>query len=207
MRDDVTLEFMKRISANDLKPGQFLTGCDWSHWQAANNQLESDMSDYDFFIHKITEGISFKDKQCKRRIDQLVDNKPCIVYHFFNINYDGASQARHFITTVKEHFLGKRLGLCVDFEIQETDATINEYCKFLQTLKDEYGYTCITYCGDFSRCRKFSAVFNSALWIARWRNRKPETKCDFWQFTNTPYDLDLFFGTIPDISIYLQWIV
>lgn len=203
MRDDVAAQFMSRIEENQLKVGKFLTGCDWSHWQAS--KLDADMSDYDFFIHKISEGKNFIDDKANYRVTQLHTNKPCILYHFFNAKVDGKTQAQHFMETMTTYFGGCRVGFAVDFEIEETDRQLNELQLFMSEMY-KYGHTPIIYCGDFSKARVIAATNNAPLWIARWRKRKPNTLCKFWQFTNKPYDLDLFFGEMSELSLLLEWV-
>lgn len=204
MREDVRRQFDKVIAANNLKSGTYLTGCDWSHWQ--HTSINSDMSDYDFFIHKLTEGETYIDPECKRRILALCDNKPCIVYHFFSDNKPGIRQADHFKYILHDFFKGKRIGICVDFEPKnETPAILDQYKIFLARM-EKYGYNVITYCGDYSAARTISNIFGWPLWVARWRAKRPNTPCKLWQFTNAPYDLDIFFGKMEDLSLMLQWI-
>lgn len=203
MRDDASIQFMHRITVNNLKPGEFLTGCDWSHWNPS--KLDADMSDYDFFIHKISEGRSMIDDKCNYRISQLHVNKPCICYHFFNKNVDGKTQADHYMETMALFFGGCRIGFCVDFEIDETQEHLTELTRFMSRMKD-HGHIPIVYCGDYSKARDIAYAFNAPLWIARWRKQKPNTACKFWQFCNQPYDLDLFFGAMSDLSLLLEWV-
>lgn len=204
MREDAQRQFNKVITENNLQPGTYLTGCDWSHWQG--EAINSDMSDYDFFIHKLTEGETYIDPLAKKRILALCDNKPCIVYHFFSDKKSGIRQADHFKAILHDFFRGKRIGICIDFEPKnETSVVIENYRMFLMRMS-EYGYKVITYCGDFSKAKTIAQKLSWPLWVARWRTRKPNTPCKFWQFTNAPYDLDLFFGTMPELSELLQWI-
>lgn len=203
MRADIQAQFDLRTNFNNLQPGSYLTGCDWSHWQP--HALDADMSDYDFFIHKVSEGVKFIDQKCQDRVSQLHKNKPCILYHFFNALCDGEKQARHFMETMHSLFSGARVGFCVDFEITETEAQLESLTAFMVKMKD-YGHVPIIYCGDYSKARLTAAAFHAPLWIARWRKGKPNTFCSLWQFSNTPYDLDLFFGSMDEMSLLLEWV-
>lgn len=203
MRDDAAAQFMMRITENNLQPGKFLTGCDWSHWQ--DHKLDSDISDYDFFIHKISEGRNMIDDKANQRVSAHHINKPCILYHFFNAKVDGRTQADHFMEAMALYFSGCRVGFAVDFEIEETEHQLAELQSFMTRMRD-YGHTPIVYCGDYSKARVIAATNNAPLWIARWRKLLPNTLCKFWQFTNKPYDLDLFLGEMSELSLLLEWV-
>lgn len=208
---------MTQNELNKLFAGKegYLRGTDWSHHQKMT--MDGDISDFDFFIHKLSEGASYVDPYCGGRIIRHASNKPCIVYHFMRTDTaSGEQNFKNFQRNLKR-FIGMHLGLAIDLE---TD-TAGRYCPLTKRSKEEvkkfadlYGQyftkPLIVYTGAdgwkfFKECFKGIDV---VPWIARWSSKEPTVKdWKFWQFSDKPYDLDVYKGTVYDMIEYLQYIL
>ena len=191
-----------------------LMGCDWSHHQSP--LLDSDISDFDFFIHKLTEGASFRDRYCGERIMRHCANKPCIVYHFFRS--DTATGEQNFSNFVRNlgGFAGCRLGLAIDLETDGkgrycplTEHSKEELKKFLQLFFEEYPDAFLFVYTGADGWKYFKSLFkglNVIPWIARWSKDQPKVDWYIWQFSDKPYDLDVCKGSMQDLVYKLTLI-
>lgn len=169
-----------------------LNGIDFSHWQ--KEPMDKEISKADFFIHKLTESTDFLDPEAFRRVKLFAENKPMIVYHYLRHPKSAEAEALHFIKRVKETGLSHTLGVALDYEVERVDAATAE--MFMYIVAKALHKRPILYCGDMESRDVYQMIRSRdwGLWIARYRKTPPEHICDFWQYANSPYDHDYFYG-------------
>ena len=173
-----------------------LHGCDISKWQGEN----FDMRTQDFVIAKASEGKTHIDKYFYHFIDKAILQGKCIgAYHYARPeNNTPREEARHFVNVVKP-YIGNIL-LALDWEGNALNYGIEWALTWLREVKDLTGVKALLYCSAsyIPKCEKI-AINGNGIWVAKWSNTAPIVKPTFsvmaiWQYTNTPYDKDKFFG-------------
>ena len=190
-----------------------LRGTDWSHHQKMT--LDGDISDFDFFIHKLSEGATYKDPMAQGRILRHCSNKPCIVYHFMRTDKASGLQNYKCFKDNLKGFFGCHLGLALDLETDgqgrycpATPKSKEDVKAFAEAYAKDFDKPLIVYCGVdhykyFKDCFKGCPV---VWWGARWSKTEPKMPWLIWQFADKPYDLDVFKGGISDFVALLNYI-
>ena len=173
-----------------------LIGCDVSHW---NKHV--DISDFDFFIHKATEGKLFCDNMFKDRVDTHVNKKPFGLYHFAQAyNNNPIEEVDYYLKTIKP-YIGK-CAMVLDFEGPSLHHSYSgEWLeKWLETVKNLTDINPMLYISE-NECKGLRDYIppNTPLWIANWTT-KPKVDCVMWQYMTKPVDLDMFFGDLKDFK-------
>lgn len=181
-----------------------LKGVDFSHYQAVS--MDPFISDADFFIHKITEGVSIIDQSCQRRLQKFADNKPTIVYHFMRNQQNTEKEIEHFISSVDSTGYAHTIGVAIDYEMNNSRVDVAKMEYALVILENHFKKKPILYCSDL-HCNELYQMIRAhdyGLWIARYRKKEPEHACDFWQYSSKPYDKNYFYGGFKKILKYIR---
>lgn len=184
-----------------------LVGADYSHHQ--NGLYDKYISDFDFLIHKLTEGTSYIDNSAQARIDRWAESKPMFVYHFLKSTKNIKNEMEHFLNILGKTGKKHTLGIAIDFECVPQpagDVDIKQIEKGMEMLEQSTTAIPILYCGDKHSAELYQMVRSHGwgLWIARYRNAIPDHACDFWQHNAEPYDKDIFFGNIERLKRYIR---
>lgn len=183
-----------------------LRGCDFSHYQ--NEEYNKYLSSMDFIIHKLSEGTSFIDEFAFRRASMFAENKPFIFYHFVRDRKNIMGEISHFARTFCKCDLKHTIGIAIDCEGAQFEKSkdASDIFQVLEWLKNSLGKRPIFYGGDLLDASFYYAVrdTDSGLWVARYRSQKPVHACDFWQYSSTPFDKDLFFGDMEKMKSFLK---
>lgn len=179
-----------------------LSGVDFSHWQPS--EMDVHISDYDFLIHKLTEGKSYTDPLANSRIKKFAEKKPMLVYHFLRDTAAVEREAEHFIFALKETGYMHTLGVALDYEVAHVNAAIA--AKWLQIVASATGKRPVLYCGDLEEKAVYQMVraYDYGLWIARYRKEAPDHACDFWQHTSKPFDKNIFYGDMSKLLTFIR---
>lgn len=131
-------------------------------------------------------------------------------YHYFDPTADPAVQASHFMARASLH--SGDLVHALDVET-DGDGVAERAKACAQEIKTRTGRWPIIYSGDAFFQARLAGVFPEGLhtlWIARYSQSKPRTRCAFWQYTdasrigwNPPLDSEQFFGTMDDLKQHL----
>lgn len=186
-----------------------LQGCDLSHWDAGRYKGILMDEGTQFAIIKATEGKTSFDRYCD------------ILYNFFTSVHDrrGTAQedrlygfyhyahpelnkpeeeARNFLYRVGHH-AGKAM-FCLDWEGAAWKCSPRWARSWLDYVYRETGvkpllYTSSSYLGN----QGVVAEGDYGLWVAAYRKQKPKVTpwkfAAMWQYTSTPYDHDIFYGS------------
>ena len=190
-----------------------LNGYDFSHWQT-DAQIRAVMAGCDFVFHKATEGTTYRDKELNKRCQWLFKDRPGFVYHYLRAdrpNVEG--EVVNFVTMVNyvEDVIDDKIGVAIDVEYSsKTGGTKNtdfEYFKrFCEELRKRCNKRLIVYMPDLYSSAWYNWIreMDYGLWIARYRSKRPEHACDFWQYTNSPLDKDYFFGDYEKLESFVS---
>lgn len=190
-------------------------GVDFSHYQ--NESMDIMIDNAVFFFHKATEGSAYVDKECERRVKKYANSKPCILYMVAVPNKTAKQQAALFVSTYRKYKqYAPNLGVAIDVENSAKYFPYNSDTSIIfeiaEILEKELNRRVIIYCGDLyprSFYRKIRS-YDYGLWVARYY--KPENPAkidslknvpDFWQYTSTPVDIDIFYGSISKLHSFL----
>lgn len=146
-------------------------------------------------MHKATQGVAFVDKSYHRRTEAETAGLLWGAYHFGD-GTDGATQARHFLETVKKN--AKNLPvLALDLEHNPNKETgemdLETAEEFVQTVFDETGVWPLVYGSAYLKSLvrgHVTKLNNCPLWIASWGSQSKITLPEgwshwtIWQYTN-----------------------
>lgn len=190
-------------------------GGDFSHW---NNSVTFDnaMTECEFFAHKATEGTSFTDDCFVNRASTWMDTKPCIAYHVLN-NKTIKSQFDNFKHVVNEAIYRSekgRIGYAIDVEITDFPTStiktkISKILEFGEYIQTVLNHRPIVYLSDMYADYVYEEIKarDWLVWIARYTHKdtlKNKKLMDMWQYTNDPYDRDIFYGTDDKLHSFLK---
>lgn len=187
-----------------------LTMCDVSHWQ--DKSYDKHISDYDIMAHKITEGLTFVDSECERRVKLFSQNKPTILYHVVTRD-NVAKQCLHFCE-MYERMNNLGLGMALDFEnaanyypYNTSDLVIGAIEEFHLIIKDRYRKRLIVYLGDLYNDGVYNAIrtLDLGLWIPRYE-KFPTHSPDIWQYKagdSGHLDSNTFYGDEEKLKTFL----
>lgn len=187
-----------------------IEGIDVSHW----NKIDAIPShNPKFVMMKLTEGKSFIDERHKhhRELCRLLDI-PYGYYHYARAEKnDAKAEAEFFVSQIPVEDL-KSAVLALDYEgkalsIKDPDTWA---LRFMVRVEQLTGKKPLLYCSQ-SVVKRFRQVAanNFGLWVARYRNKllgagdvKPFKFAAIWQYTSTPIDKNVFYGTKEQFKKY-----
>lgn len=191
----------------------FLIGQDISRYN--NNDVVLDNAA--FIWIKSTEGITYQDKTMNDKLMHIAetraDDLPIIgFYHYARPENNVAErEAIHFVNTIKTH-IGSCLmaldweGDAVDtkkFSRKQQAAWINTFCRQVRSRTRVTPFLYISHAA-YKILVDFIDV-DIPIWIAKY-GKKPDVLNAkhplMWQFTSTPMDLDLWYGTKAQLASY-----
>lgn len=177
-----------------------LLGSDISHW---NGNINVDMGD--FIIMKATEGCTFIDPLLTDNLDKWLkgNGTKLGLYHFARPEYPNTtpeSEAKAFISVIKP-FLKFHPLLVIDWEQKALNKKYNQYClSLLQEVQRLTGIKPVLYTNTTGTKILGKLCTSYPLWIASYNKKTPTfynwdiKKVVLWQYTSTPFDLDIFLG-------------
>lgn len=177
-----------------------LIGRDMSHHNGV-----SDVNAGEFTILKVTEGQSWKDPKAKEYVQQLNKQQMIGAYHFLRADVKGNhpyKEAENFVNTLLELNLLYKAVLVCDYEggsLGHEDYLL----KFLEGVYIMTGVKPILYTGSAAtKPLKRVATAGYELWLAHYGVSSPKfynwKSCLMWQFTSTPFDINIFNGDESD---------
>lgn len=190
-----------------------IEGVDVSHW----NTLEKVVPyNPEFMMIKASEGVSFRDNKAKEWV-QVASSLgiPVGFYHYARAEKNTPEdEARFFLDVVSGL---KHIGECVlalDYEgkalsVKNCDEWAN---AFMMCVYNKTGVKPLLYCSQ-SVVKRFPTVASNGfgLWVARYRNKllgagdiKPFKFCAMWQFTSSPVDRNIFYGSQKQFLKYAE---
>lgn len=189
---------------------QILLGADLSH----HNYGEINPALFDFVWLKATEGRTYIDSKMNTFLTEMAeqcggDGVPFIgFYHYARAeNNLPEEEAEHFIKTIEPH-IGNCL-MALDWEGKSADINQSWAVRWLNHVKAKTGHTPLIYCSA-SVTKKLGTVATAGypLWVAHYISAKRKSlqpdfynwaDYKFWQFTNAPFDVDIFKGSRADL--------
>lgn len=180
-----------------------LNGIDISHhnkWQYERGMI--DFTKHDFVIMKASEGKTFVDPMYRtymKRISEL--EKPFGLYHYARPENNSAKdEAKHFCDIIGADGLYGILVL--DWEGTALRYPIEWALEWLKEVEAVYHKKPLIYTGSWYT-KKLAPILenNNGLWVAHWTKKKKPTVHTYpfyaiWQYTNEPYDKDVFNGSL-----------
>lgn len=176
---------------------QKLNGCDISHHNKYNIP---DFSKQDFVIMKATEGATFKDPMLDKYIEMLKKDQLYGFYHFARPERNRAKvEAANFCKVIGNY--GEEAMLVLDWEgqaVQQPIQWVLDWCKEVEKI---YGKKPLIYCSSwYTKKIKILLENDIGLWVAHYTKKDKPTVYTYpyyamWQYTNEPYDKDIFNGT------------
>ena len=199
----------------------YVKGIDVSHWQGNIDWKKVYEAGYRFAFVKATEGVSFKDPNFERNIEEA--RKVGIIvgaYHFAHPEKDSpVEEAKFFVSVAGKYIRSGYLRPALDLErgCNLGSKKLSEWVqKWIETVKVETGVEPIIYVNSYytNNCLDKS-VDKYGLWIAHWTyspsvlpNTGIWSNWLFWQYSDNGsipgiegrVDLDLFNGSLKDLE-------
>lgn len=186
-----------------------LQGCDLSHWDAGRYKSILMDEGTQFAIIKATEGKTSFDRYCDilynfftsvhDRRGTAAEDRLYGFYHYAHPEMNKPEEeARNFLYRVGHH-AGKAM-FCLDWEGAAWKCSPRWARSWLDYVYRETGvkpllYTSSSYLGNLG----VVAEGDYGLWVAAYRKQKPKVVpwkfAAMWQYTSTPYDHDIFYGS------------
>lgn len=198
---------------NNFMNGNFLLGADFSHHNWQNDISRNFNPSYlDFIILKATEGTTYVDPAMNKWLQLIANTRgesgsPFIFFYHYahpenaNTPYQEAS---HFLKTIKPHI--GNCGMILDYEGQALKTMYKQSWarKFLDICAKEAPKTTPLFYTSAAYTHCFDELAKSyPLWVAHYDTGKPKIDCwnkpTMWQFTNRPFDMNIFFGSPADM--------
>lgn len=192
---------------------QILLGADLSH----HNYGEINPALFDFIWLKASEGKTYKDPKMTEFLTDIAeqcgsDAVPFIgFYHYARAeNNMPEEEADNFIKTIEPH-IGNCL-MALDWEGESVNINQSWALRWLNYVKEKTGYTPIIYTsGSVTKKLGVVATAGYPLWVAHYVSqgvKKPKfynwSEAKFWQFTSTPFDVDIFYGSRADLVTLIK---
>ncbi len=198
-------------------------GIDCSHYQEDEQFRQIIKTAPQFVILKATEGETYTDLTFLKRVAILNENNiPWGLYHFFRTTSSPISQAKHFLQQIQIMFdTYQKIGLqsiapllVLDVEKHPKEQKLPDYDEIAQWVKYVYEKTDVLplIYGSPNPWNEILAVRTGTfditqcpLWIAHYEVKKPTIpfgweNYTFWQYTNRPYDQDIFQGSKTELD-------
>ena len=192
-----------------------LLGADVSH----HNYGKVNPSQLDFVWLKATEGVTYKDPKMDSYLKEMVDevgvNVPFIgFYHYARPeNNNPFKEADNFLRTIEPH-VGNCL-LALDWEGNALKEDPKWALEWLICVEQKTGTKPLIYTsGSATKNLDIIAKNGFHLWVAHYVSKGKQeptfhnwSDYKFWQFTSTPFDIDIFKGTRADLAAMIRGII
>ena len=180
-----------------------LNGIDVSHHNKYQYQHGTvDFTKHDFVIVKATEGVNFEDPMYDTYMEDILNlQKPYGIYHYARPeNNKAEAEAKHFCEVIGDD--GKDAILVLDWEQKALQYNISWALEWLQYVEKVYNKKPLIYCSSWYTKKLTSILENgNGLWVAHYTKAKKPTIHTYpfytlWQYSDDPYDKDVFNGTL-----------
>ena len=186
-----------------------LYGIDISHHNATQVKTGIlDLLKHDFVIMKATEGEGYVDPKFRIYLPKIDrDRQGFGFYHYArpDLHQDPEHEVYNFLTCVGDHAGNALFALDVEgAALRLPDADLSAWVlKWCRMVRDLTGILPLVYTGTEGLEKIGAALLaeDIGLWYPRYRARitkemyKPYPFVALWQFSETPWDCDKFFGT------------
>lgn len=189
-----------------------ILGGDLSH----HNKSEQIIAGLSFYFLKATEGTTYKDEKMTALMEFTwrISNFTVPIYGFYHyarpdLNPMGSKrEADRFLDTIKPH-IGQCL-IALDWEGKSLECGLDWALEWLNYIKEKTGirpffYSSASYlqkCKNIKTGRKIHDEY--PLWVAHYgkEDKYADLKKtgNIWQFTSTPLDLDIYYGTYVELA-------
>lgn len=165
---------------------------------------------WDFAILKASEGKTYSDACLNRYLTDMANEVPDAVpflgfYHYARPENNTANdEVNNYIRAIRPHIGNCFCALDVEGEalkVKNLDAWCLQWCMEVQ---DVTGTKPLLYMAAANVHLCSETLKRFPLWVAHYGVQKPKSKRVainpiMWQFTNKPFDLDIFYGTPADM--------
>lgn len=185
-----------------------LQGIDVSKWQKSDVIKNSDC---DFCIIKATEGRTYTDPSFKMHAEVAsAEHKLLGFYHYARPDNGNTplQEVENFYNTVRA-YVGSAI-FAIDWEgdslnIEGGENWLLQFCSHFYNLS---GVLPMIYMSEYvARQEKYKIVKHCGLWVANRSEKVSSGVWDFWaihQYSSTPYDKNVFNGTIEQWYKYAE---
>lgn len=183
-----------------------LYGCDLSHWNS-DKQFNSILAEKpDFIFFKATEGVTYTDPTFKVRVRKAIEEEVAVgFYHYARPENNAIAkrEAENFLKAVEE--FGDKCVYVLDWEgtaERHDPIWIKKWCSFIE---QKTGRRPMLYLNHSYAKNAAESLKEYPLWVAKW-GTEPVGKIGHWeryavwQYTNTPYDKNIFTGTMSEFE-------
>lgn len=191
-------------------------GIDVSNWQGALD-WPTWRGKISFAMAKATEGDSETDVEFAHNWAGMyqLDRRLCrFAYGFFHPALDPVVQAAHLVATVKGHGCEPGDNFVLDLEVSDglPPAVVAERAATCLREINELapGHRVLLYSFPaFAEAGNCAGLDPWHLWLADYgvpapTAPKPWSRCDFWQYTDSPIDGDRFMGTEAELLTFCR---
>lgn len=186
-----------------MNNSEFLLGADVSH----HNYGIINPSQLDFVWLKATEGMTYIDDKMNDYLCNIADsnNEPFIgFYHYARPeNNSPQEEAEHFLKTISPH-IGNCM-LALDWEGNSLRYPQEWILEWLNIVHEKTGTKPLIYVQS-SATKNLNKVAKAGygLWVAHYTKKDRPTIYNwsdykFWQFTSSPFDINIFKGNKSDL--------
>lgn len=162
----------------------------------------------DFYWIKATEGTSYTNTHFPGWVNTVLGwGKTAGLYHFFHPEESAAAQADYFLSAVLPHMRPGML-VALDHETAARSPAQDGSAALLwcEAVESDLGYKPVVYVNqDFATDGRSAGLEQFPLWLARYgaiddAGAGPWAKATFQQYTSSPEDEDVFFGSAVDLA-------
>lgn len=183
-----------------------LIGGDFSHH---NKYVPDGLT---FYFLKATEGKNHVDNVLEDIMVSVWNERVSPIYGFYHfarpdLDNTYAQEAEHYINTIKPHIGACLMALDVEGKAVNYPIWVKGWLDYVykKTCVKPFLYMSASYVSAWKQ--KHTDIVNTyPIWVAQYG--KEETYKDLkktgtiWQFTSSPFDLDMFYGTREELAAY-----
>lgn len=189
-----------------------INGYDFSHHQNDAQIRVYLANNPGFIFHKASEGETYRDKECVRRVSSFPAQVVPGIYHYLRADKCSAvKEAANFLAVSCQLLRDHMLAIDVEYSrstggTADNDNHFAHFKIFTETLLGAGVDRLVVYIPDTYSRRWYQYIRENdlGLWIARYRTKQPEHISDFWQFTSKPVDTDVFYGSLDRLKSYYR---
>lgn len=192
--------------------GRDLSHHNWKQNLNLSDILYADGREAEFIILKATEGATYKDNRFTDWMNRIKDVAPSIVfgaYHYARPEKNNyVNEVDNFLLTV-EPYIGDII-LALDWEgLALTKGSQTWALDWLNSVYNNTGVKPLFYCQQSAVKNYHSIQLNDyGLWVARYSGNygkiDPWEYPAMWQYSSTPYDMNVFYGTKEQLVKYTE---
>lgn len=180
-----------------------IQGCDLSRWNSDTQFKNLLAENTSFFIMKATEGRTYQDAAFLKRADEVQRaGLGLAAYHFArpDNNMLAKREAENFIKVMMK--LREPCVVALDWEDKAESYSQDWILSWCDVIEKELGRKPMIYVNHaFATTKAFADISKYPLWCAKWGDEPtgkigPWDGYTIWQYTNTPYDKDVFNGSL-----------